>query len=209
MNKKSVIITITGPSGSGKSHLEASLCQGEFHKAVSFTTREPRPGEINGKDYNFIKEDELKALLHGGGVVEHVEFSGNNYGLLRSDIVGEKPVVAVVEPNGLIQIAKYCDKHDIEHVCVFLKNSTDVLVDRFLSRYESTGIPKEELVTVRKRIGILLNKELHWASVLIENDVTPDVTGIYNEQSQQKMIDDILECVEQLSNVTGKPEMYF
>jgi len=205
MNKKSIIITVTGPSGSGKSHLEANLCQGMLHKAVSFTTRLPRPGEVNGKDYNFIGKEELQTLLSGGEVVEYVEFSGNNYGLLRSDIVGEKPVVAVVEPNGLIQIAKYCEKHDIEHVCVFLKNSTDVLVDRFLGRYETTGIPQEELVTVRKRMGILLNEELDWASMLKDNNVTPDVTGVYDEQSQQKMIDEILECVEQKSTCLHQP----
>lgn len=97
------IITITGASGSGKTHLERALCNSfDFHRAVSFTTREKRVGEVDGVDYHFVSKEFLASL--GEGLIEKVSFHGHDYGLLSSEFDHGKPVVAVVEPNGLVQI---------------------------------------------------------------------------------------------------------
>jgi len=76
-------IVISGPSGSGKSTLLKKLFAdkpGQFGFSVSHTTRSPRAGEVDGKDYNFVDRDSFLALVKQDGFIEHAEFSKNLYG---------------------------------------------------------------------------------------------------------------------------------
>ena len=111
------IFLIIGPSGSGKSTLEKKLVEiapEQFHKAVSATTRPPRKGEVDGKDYYFMqKEGENRGLpvFDPSKMLEVVEFAGNLYGLPVSEVSEEKDTLVVVEPNGAMQIKKYVEEN--------------------------------------------------------------------------------------------------
>lgn len=77
------VIVIVGPSGVGKSTLIKRLMTeyaGRFGFSVSHTTRQPRPGEIDGKDYNFTTVDKMKAAIEAGKFIEHANVHGNFYG---------------------------------------------------------------------------------------------------------------------------------
>lgn len=76
------IVVLIGPSGSGKDTIGYGLADNGVPQIVSFTTREKRDGEVHGEDYYFIDESDLQSL----DIVEHTEYSGNRYGLLR-DVV--------------------------------------------------------------------------------------------------------------------------
>ncbi len=87
---------ITGPSGVGKGTLIRELCRRfpQLCLSVSATTRDPRPGEENGRDYYFLKPEQFEERVNRGEFLEHAEYAGNRYGTLRSEL--DRPLKALV-----------------------------------------------------------------------------------------------------------------
>jgi guanylate kinase len=87
---------ITGPSGVGKGTLIWRLLERcpDLRLAVSATTREPRAGEVDGRDYHFLEPADFEQRVRRGEFVEHAEYAGNRYGTLRSEL--ERPAAGVV-----------------------------------------------------------------------------------------------------------------
>lgn len=73
---------VSAPSGAGKTSLVAALLDGDprVRKSVSFTTRAPRTGEVNGREYNFVSPDEFERMRARGEFVESALVHGNHYG---------------------------------------------------------------------------------------------------------------------------------
>ena len=92
----SKVFVITGPSGVGKGTLIKGLLQANpgLQLAVSATTRAPREGEENGRDYHFLSQEEFDQRVAAGEFVEHAEYAGNHYGTLRSEL--ERPARGIV-----------------------------------------------------------------------------------------------------------------
>jgi guanylate kinase len=82
------VFVISGPSGAGKGTVIALVQQrlGHIVTSVSATTRPPRPGEVDGQAYHFMTEEAFRAAASAGDFLEWVEYSGNLYGTLRSDV---------------------------------------------------------------------------------------------------------------------------
>src|SRR5262245_17229813 len=81
------IIVFTGPDGSGrKSVAEAVGHTFGMAKVLSFVTRDPRPGEVNGQDYHFIGHEEYERMEGQGMFLESVQIDGNRYGIRTSDV---------------------------------------------------------------------------------------------------------------------------
>jgi guanylate kinase len=82
------ILVITGPSGVGKGTLIKELLERlpGLQLAVSATTREPREGEMNGRDYHFLSPEDFDRRVAAGEFVEHADYAGNRYGTLRSEL---------------------------------------------------------------------------------------------------------------------------
>ena len=82
------VLVITGPSGVGKGTLIRRLLEEVpgSELSVSATTRKPRDGEVNGRDYHFLDEAEFADRVARGEFVEHAEYAGNRYGTLRSEL---------------------------------------------------------------------------------------------------------------------------
>jgi guanylate kinase len=87
-NRSSGLVVITGPSGVGKGTLLKSLLQRhpEIFFSISVTTRAPRPGEVNGKNYYFVTLAEFEQLKINQQLLEWAEFAGNFYGTPRQPI---------------------------------------------------------------------------------------------------------------------------
>ncbi|BAZ01796.1 guanylate kinase [Tolypothrix tenuis PCC 7101] len=114
------LIVLTGPSGVGKGTLMRVLLQRhpELYYSVSMTTRSPRSGEINGKNYYFVSRSKFEQLVAQGEFLEWAEFAGNYYGTPREVVLNQvnsgKLVVLEIELEGARQIrASFPSAHSI------------------------------------------------------------------------------------------------
>jgi guanylate kinase len=104
------VFVITGPSGVGKGTLIEQLLERvpELELSVSATTREPRPGEVDGRDYHFLSPEEFRRRLEAGDFLEHASYSGNYYGTLREEVERRlaegRSVVLEIEVQGARQV---------------------------------------------------------------------------------------------------------
>ncbi|MEX0971933.1 MAG: guanylate kinase [Solirubrobacterales bacterium] len=106
----SKVFVITGPSGVGKGTLIAKLLERvpDLELSVSATTREPRAGEVDGRDYHFLTAEEFDRRIEREDFLEFATYSGNRYGTLRSEVRkrldGGHSVVLEIEVQGARQV---------------------------------------------------------------------------------------------------------
>jgi guanylate kinase len=104
------VFVITGPSGVGKGTLIERLREQipELELSISATTRVPRPGEVDGRDYHFLTSAEFEHRVKAGDFLEHATYSGNRYGTLREEVdrrlADGASVVLEIEVQGARQV---------------------------------------------------------------------------------------------------------
>ncbi|SMC40242.1 guanylate kinase [Papillibacter cinnamivorans] len=109
-NSRGKLIVVSGPSGVGKSTIIADLLEkrGNMRFSVSLTTREPRPGEQNGKDYWFVSREEFADMVENGRLLEHASYVDNDYGTSADFVDGEmslgNDVLLDIEVQGAAQV---------------------------------------------------------------------------------------------------------
>ncbi len=116
MRKKSKgsIFIVSAPSGAGKTTLCKEIIDtvDRLKQSVSFTTRKPRKGEINGVDYSFISKEKFKKMITSGDFVEWAEVHGNLYGTsrrrLENILKSGSDVILDIDTQGARQIRKSC-----------------------------------------------------------------------------------------------------
>jgi len=130
-------VVLSAPSGGGKTTIARELLRrrADVGYSVSCTTRQPRPAEVDGRDYYFISPDEFRARKAQGAFAECAEVHGNLYGTLRSEIgrvLGEgRHVVMDIDVQGATQLRSAFP----QAVTVFvLPPSGEVLLDRLRRR---------------------------------------------------------------------------
>ncbi len=122
-----MILILSGPSGSGKSTIYKAAIGGlggiEF--SVSCTTRRPRPGEIDGRDYYFISREKFDALVAEHAFAEHAEVHGNCYGTLKSELLDRVrrgiDVLLDIDVQGAAKLRALCrDSAEFCDACEFI-----------------------------------------------------------------------------------------
>jgi guanylate kinase len=112
VTRQSRLFVISGPSGAGKGTLVAQLRKEhpELGLAVSATTRSPRPGEVDGKDYYFLSEGEFKRRVAAGEFVEWAYVHGHMYGTLVKEVerllAQGKSLILEIDIQGALNVKK-------------------------------------------------------------------------------------------------------
>lgn len=148
----SKVFVITGPSGVGKGTLIKRLLKAcpNLELSISATTREPRQGEVDGRDYHFLTRQEFEKRISDDDFLEFATYSDNRYGTLRSEvekrIEAGHSVVLEIEVQGAQQVRA----NDVDSVQIFISppNPT-VLRERLTGR----GTDSEEAIDKRLEVA--------------------------------------------------------
>ncbi len=167
MTSKNVLVTITGPSLTGKTTLAQDLMEknSDFHAVVTHTTRPPRQGEVNGESYHFVTKEEFIKLLGQDGFVEYAEvgpegnthFYGASKAAVEKVLEMNKNPLLVIEPEGAANVYKFSLENNFKIYQIFLNNPRDVLFARFLERFKNDS--KASVDNYVKRLKNMLEVE--------------------------------------------------
>lgn len=193
--KKSTIdaIIISGPAGVGKGTLIAKLQAnhpGKFGFSVSHTTRAPRPGETNGKEYHFITREKFETMIANGEFIEHADVHGKLYGTSKAalDAVRKTGAVCIVEVDvqGATRLKAAAGKLNL--YALFIKPpSFEALRSRMLAR----GSETPEKIELRLETA---KKELNFID-------GPDCSKVYDKVIVNDNLDDTYKLMERLGKL--------
>ncbi len=139
-NPKGILLVVSGAAGTGKGTVNAFLRKNhpEFDFSVSATTRAPRPGEVDGREYHFITKEAFEEEIRSENVIEYTQYCGNYYGTLKSELkkldTGNN-LILEIEVEGAMNIKRLFP----ESVTVFiLPPDYDTLRARLVGRGTNT-----------------------------------------------------------------------
>jgi guanylate kinase len=163
MRRTGILFLVSGPSGSGKSTLCRRLAaEGEAQFSISCTTRPPRPGEEHGREYYFLREEEMTRRVAAGDFLEHAYVHGNHYGTLLSEVIDRLAsgidVVMDIDVQGAA-LVRACEDPAIRLALV------DLFVmppdeEELAKRLNGRGTDSAEVIELRMRNAI--DEMRHW-----------------------------------------------
>ena len=176
-----VMIVLSSPSGAGKTTLVKMLSEKDnYETSISHTTRQPRPNEVNDKDYYFVNENEFNRLIKNQEFLEYAKVFSNFYGTTRTPVIDKlnkgKNVLFDIDWQGADQIKN--KKLDYKLVTFFiLPPSKEVLFERLSNRDMKDKLIAEERM---KQFG---RDVLHWINydyVVINDELKSCYSKITN-----------------------------
>ena len=179
--KDGAMVVLSSPSGAGKTTLASMLSKlDNFEVSISHTTRQPRPTEINEKDYYFVNETEFKRLIKNEEFLEYAKVFNNYYGTTRTPVINKldngKNVLFDIDWQGADQIKN--KRLDYKLVTFFiLPPSKEILFKRLSNRHM-----KDKLI-VEERMKQFSRDVLHWINydyVVINDDLEKCYSKIYD-----------------------------
>lgn len=154
------LFIISAPSGAGKTSLVRALLQSNqnLSLSISHTTRAPRSGEINGRDYHFVNLETFRQMLLNGEFVESAEVYGNLYGTsqkwINGAIASGQDILLEIDCQGAMQIRQIFP----ESISVFiLPPSVDALAARLKTRaQDDPDIIQKRLAAAREEVSHII-----------------------------------------------------
>lgn len=180
MNNKGLLIVLSGPSGSGKDTILEALFNMDENvvKSISATTRPPREGESDGKDYFFVSQDDFRKAISNNEMLEYTTYCENFYGTIRAEVnkllnVG-KDVILKIEVDGAMQIKEKCP----DSIGIFiLPPSMKVLADRLSKRGTETACSLGKRL---KRAAEELTFATQYDYIVVNNNINECAKNIHS-----------------------------
>ena len=178
MSQQGQIFVLSGPPGAGKSSIAERVRQDmpELAYSVSLTTRAPRPGEVDGVDYNFVNREEFQRCIDAGEVAEYEEIFGNLYGTsekaLREVLETGQDLLLDTDVNGAEQLQKRFE----DGVFIFLLPPSR---EELEARLRGRGTESEVQVRRRlERVKYELTKAEHYSHLVVNDDLDQAVREV-------------------------------
>lgn len=197
--KNNVLLTITGPSLTGKSELAKLLKSSGFEELVSTTTRPRRTGEIDGVNYNFVNKETFDTMSKQKLMIQQNPVGDNFYGLSRVSfdkvISNGKNGIVVVAPEGAKQVYDFCLKNDIVCHQVFINNDLETLISRFLQRYKSDKLANDHTYTIRLKDMMTVEQQVWVKNALDGTDRYDQIFDDFGPETQNDIISKINSAI--------------
>lgn len=190
MKRKGIIIVVSGFSGAGKGTIMKALIAkyDQYALSISATTRNPRPGEENGREYFFVSNEEFEKLIKENGLIEHAGYVNHYYGTPRKFVEDKLnagiDVILEIEIQGALQIKKqYPDAvllfvmppsaKELEKRLRGRGTETDEVIRQRLNRAveESVGIENYDYIVINDKLEDAV-EEVH--GIISSAHNTPD-----------------------------------
>lgn len=155
LNSKPIFLVVSAPSGGGKTTVCNRLLTSDLglQRAITCTTRAPRPGEVDGKDYYFLTKDQFESKKAADEFLEWANVYGNFYGTLKSEIIRRlelgQDVIVSVDVQGVASIAKMAKNDPVlstSFVSLFIALPS---VEALRKRLEGRGSDSPEVIQKR------------------------------------------------------------
>ena len=181
MNK---LYVFSGASGVGKSTVLSQVMaqRQDLRFSVSATTRDPRPGEIDGQSYYFINKDRFQEMIREDAFVEYDEHMGNFYGTPKFQLeekLKNGSVVLDIEPNGAFNVKRWRP----DAVLIFIAPPSSEELER---RLRGRGDTSEEQIKLRQeRVRWEMEQSKKYDHIVVNNQVetcVEEILSIMNEQ---------------------------
>ncbi|MDA9552901.1 guanylate kinase [Emcibacteraceae bacterium] len=188
IKRRGLLLVLSSPSGAGKSTLSRSLLEKDdnISMSVSMTTREPRPGEVDGVHYNFTSQDEFDALVAADGFLEYATVFENSYGTpaepVEAALRNGKDVLFDIDWQGTQQLNQRVGA-DLVRIFI-LPPSKEELLNRLKSRAQDS----DEVVA--KRMAKANSEISHWAEydyVIINDDLKAAEAELFTILNAERM----------------------
>ena len=160
LKEKSMMIVLSSPSGAGKTTLTRKLQKNNsnFHISISYTTRQPRSNEVNGKDYYFVSRSEFEKLIQNKSFYEYATIFENYYGTPKEPVVkllsSGKDILFDIDWQGTQQLKLV---KNLPLVTFFIiPPNIQSLKDRLLQRNQ------DKKKSVEQRMGKFKEEIIHW-----------------------------------------------
>ena len=170
----SKIFVFSGPSGVGKSSVLSRVmgARSDLRFSVSATTRDPRPGEVDGVHYFFVTRERFEEMIEERELLEYDAHHKNLYGTPVAQLKGEKHVVLDIEPNGAFQVKRNCP----EATLIFVAPPGLEELER---RLRSRGDTPEDQIAVRmERSKWEMAQSDHYDYLVVNDDLDRCVSEI-------------------------------
>jgi guanylate kinase len=193
-----IMLILSSPSGAGKSSLARALVAQDqnTHLSISATTRPPRPGEIDGKDYHFLTKENFETLVTGEDFLEHATVFQNHYGTLSKEVelYLDKGIDVIfdIDWQGATSLRKKKQKHVIS--IYILPPSMKVLKERLTKRCQDNT---DTIVLRMKHADEEISHYHEYDYIVINDDFTKalmEIQSILNAERSNRLRMDRLEA---------------
>lgn len=203
MRHKGILIVVSGFSGAGKGTLMKKLVQeyDDYALSISATTRAPRPGEEDGREYFFLTKDVFEEKIAEDGLIEYACYCDNYYGTPRDyvekQLAAGKDVILEIEIQGALKIRKQFptalllfvmppDAEELKHRLTGRGTETAEVIDKRMARAveEAEGIEEYDYIVVNDDLETCV-KELHEIILAAHN------TPFRNEEFIEKIREEL------------------
>lgn len=184
---KGKLFVISGPSGAGKSTITKEIIKRDSNLklSISATTREPRSGEKNGREYHFFSIKQFEEKINNDEFLEYAKVHDNYYGTLKSEVNNKlnSGISVVLEID--VQGGEQIKKHFPDSVLIFIKTSTEEVLKKRLTKRNTDS---EEVINKRLQNSL---KELEYEKIY--------KYSVINEEFE-KAVKEVLKIISQEEN---------